>query len=149
MGPIDRPRTVRRSRRRRRGASPAVLLLGLLVGLGAGAPSVGHAEVKVAGSTAAARIVVNHEPIAKVLDAVAGALKLHYRASFVLDEAVSGTYSGTLSEVMSSLLGGYNYIIRHDDEAVEIVVLGRRGERPVAGPSRPAAPAKSIAAQWR
>jgi hypothetical protein len=118
----------------------------LLSLLGAGASTVGHAEVNVSGTVASIRIVTSQESISKILSAVGEGLTVRYRSAVPLDDLVSGTYSGSLSEVVSRLLSGYNYVIKHDAGTVEIVVLGRHGAPVVQTP--PDAQGKSFAEQW-
>jgi hypothetical protein len=43
---------------------------------------------------------------------------------------VSSEYSGSLAYVFSRLLGGYDYVITHDQGTIEIVVSGKHGEAP-------------------
>jgi len=123
----------------------------LLSVLGAGIATVSHAEVNVAGTVAAVRIVASQDSVQKVLSVVTQTFNVRYRTSVPLDQVVTGTYSGSLTAVISRLLDGYNYTIRQDSEAVEIVVLERRGARarPVAVQSYPAVSVQSFAAQWR
>ena len=43
---------------------------------------------------------------------------LRHRSVIPLDDLVSGSYSGSLSEVVSRLLSGYNDVIKHDPGTV-------------------------------
>jgi hypothetical protein len=123
----------------------AALLLGLLATLVATAV---RAEVIVRGTISAVRIRANHDSIAEVLSAMAKDLGVRYSASIPLDQTVSGTYSGSLSEALSSLLDGYDYVIRHDGGAIDIVVVGRRGAHPAAA-SPTVVQAPTFADKWR
>jgi hypothetical protein len=52
--------------------------------------------------------------------------------------------------VISSLLDGYKYVVKNDQDRIEIVVLGKRGGTAIpAPPAPPATPAKGIVSQWR
>jgi hypothetical protein len=124
----------------------AALLLGLLI---AGPSTVGHAEVNVSGTAASIRIVTSQESISVVLSAVAEAFNVRYRSVITLDDRVSGTYSGSLREVVSRLLSGYDYVIKQDGRTVEIVVLGRHGASPLAAQAPAGASGKTFADQWR
>jgi len=123
----------------------AALLLSVL---GACASTLGHAEVIVSGTVASIRIVASREPISGVLSAVAESFKVPYRSVVTLDDRISGTYSGSLRDVVSRLLSGYNYVIKQKDGMVEIVVLGRRGASPAAAQT-PGAQGNTFADQWR
>jgi hypothetical protein len=122
-------------------------LLGLL---GTTVSPPARAEVNVAGTVSAVRIGASDESIARIFSVLAKTFAVQYRTSITLDEIVSGTYSGSLSEAISSLLSsrGYNYVIRHDHGTIEIVVIGKAGAQPVAA-TRAAVPALTFAAQWR
>jgi hypothetical protein len=130
---------------RRLKAAAAVLLLGLS---GALIATVVRAEVIVAGTTSAVRIRASNDSIAEILSVMAKTLGVRYSASIPLNEIVSGTYSGSLSEALSSLLDGYNYVIRHDGGATDIVVVGKRGAHPAAAASAPVQ-APTFASKWR
>ncbi len=78
-----------------------------------------------------------------------------YRATATLDGPVSGTYRGSPQQVLARLLDGYNYVVKKEAGPLEVLVLGRRGDRAIAAP-RPQAPpaanaagATSLARQWR
>ena len=113
-----------------------------------GLPFPAHAEVKVAGTPAAARVVADHDGIADVLAAMAAAFDVKYRTSAQLDGVLSGTYAGSLSAVIARVLDGYSYVIRREGGTIEIVVLGRRGAASIAVQPPPAS-VNTFAAQWR
>ncbi len=77
--------------------------------------------------------------IADVLAALNAAFAMSYRSSIALDEEINGTYAGSLRRVISRVLDGYNYVIKQDDAKLDVIILGRRGERavPVAMPVDP------------
>jgi hypothetical protein len=130
----------------------AALVLSALL---AAATSPAGAQVRVEGSIAALRIEATRVPLADVLAALA-ALNVQYRTAVALQTEISGSYAGPFAQVIARLLDGYNYVLRSDRDAIEVLVIGRRGERavfttmppaPLAAP--PAAPAQGPAAQWR
>jgi hypothetical protein len=124
---------------------PIWLLLGISA---AGAPRIALAEVHVEGTVAAVRVTTDKDAIPDVLSAFETPFNLRHRTSVPLDGNVSSVYSGSLAHVISRLLGGYNYVIAHDQGTMEIVVLGKRGEAPMPV-QKPAPSVKGIAAQWR
>jgi hypothetical protein len=63
-----------------------------------------------------------------------------------LDADAKRAYAGTLHQVISSLLDGYNYIVKVDNGSTEILVLGERGQ--IILPVR-AKPEQDILARWR
>jgi hypothetical protein len=51
--------------------------------------------------------------------------------------------------VISRLLDGYNYFIKMDQETIEIVIFGRRGEVMIPAPATSVPPTKGILSRWR
>ena len=98
--------------------------------------------VRVRGDMAAVRIDARRTTIAGVLSALNAVFDMSYRTSIVLDEEINGTYVGSLRRVISRVLDGYNYVIKQDDAKLDVIILGRRGERavPVAMPVDPFRP---------
>jgi hypothetical protein len=133
---------------RRPQGSIRILTALLLSILGAGVPTAAEAQVRIEGTAAAVRVTTNKDAIPDVLSALGKAFNVRYRTSVPLDGNAGSTYSGSLAQVISRLLDGYNYVIAHDHETIEIVVFGKRGE-PFIPVQKPAAPTKGIAAQWR
>jgi hypothetical protein len=109
-----------------------------------------RAEVHIEGSLAAVRVTTSHDAISAVLSAFSATFKVKYRTEIALDAVAGAAYSGSIREVISSLLDGYNYVVKSDQDGIEIAVLGKRGEAAIpAPPVPPATPTKSIVSQWR
>jgi hypothetical protein len=138
-------RTICQRRSLRRGIH-AALWLGALV---AGVSTASRAEINVEGTATAMRVTTSQDRMSDMLSALGAAFNVRYRTAVGLDDVVSGTYSGSLRQVLSRLLDDYNYVIRTDQDTIDVVVVGRHGERPVAVQPSPASPAKNIASQWR
>ena len=96
--------------------------------------TMARAEVHVEGDPTAVRITTSQDAISDVLSALAAALKVKYRSSIRVDERANEIYSGSLREVVARLLDGYNYVIKKNQDTIEIVVIGRRGEKAIAVP---------------
>jgi hypothetical protein len=120
----------------------------LFAALTTAAPLPAQAEVRVAGTPAAVRVVAERDQVTDVLAAMATAFNLRYRASIPLERAISGTYAGSLKDVLARVLDGYSYVIRHAGEATDIIIFGRSGTEAVASQPPPAA-TKTFASQWR
>ena len=141
-----RERSALRDRLRAGSLAARALLLATLIGAGA---SVAGAEVRVQGDIRAIRIDATQSQVSEVLSALGPALNVRYRASIPLEGAIEGTFTGSLREVLSRVLDGFNYFIKAGRHTIEVVVLGKRGEHaiPAALPQPPAS--KSLAAKWR
>jgi hypothetical protein len=116
---------------------PIWLLLDISV---ARAPTIAQAEVHVEGTAAAVHVTTDKDAIPDVPSAFETPFNLRYHTSVPLDGNVSSVYSGSLAHVISRLLGGYDYVIAHDQGTIDLVVWGTRGkapaplQRPVAAP---------------
>jgi hypothetical protein len=60
-----------------------------------------------------------------------------------------GAIAGSFGQVISRLLDGYDYVIKDDQETIEIVVFGRRGEVPILPPPTKDPPTNGILSRWR
>ena len=106
----------------------------LLAALACTLATIARAEVHVEGDPTAVRVTTSQDAISDVLSALAAALKVKYRSSIRLDARANETYSGSLREVVARLLDGYNYVIKKNQDTIEIVVIGQRGEKAIAVP---------------
>jgi hypothetical protein len=120
-------------RRKPRGQPPSGL-----DDFGHGAASTPGA-IRVRGDAAAIRLDARRTTIADVLAALNTSFDLSYSSWIVLDEEINGTYTGSLKRVIARVLDGYNYVIKQDNATLDVIVLGKRGERavPIAAPADP------------
>jgi hypothetical protein len=122
---------------------PIWLMLGICA---VAAPTIARAEVHIDGTVTAVHVTTDKDAIPDILSAFETPFNLRYRTSVPLNGNVSSEYSGSLAYVISRLLGGYDYVIAHDQGTIEIVVSGKHGEasapvqKPVTAPSPVAAP---------
>jgi hypothetical protein len=141
--------TDRRAIARRAGLRRSRWAAGLLLAFCAcGAPGVSGAAVVVEGTPAAVRVTADQAAISDVLAAVTGNFNAKYRSAIPLDAPAGPAYAGSLAQVISRLLDGYNYVVKRDGQATEIVVFGRRGEVAIPPPARSEPPA-GILSRWR
>ena len=99
----------------------------------------GAGAVRVRGDAAAVHLDASHTTIADALSALNTSFDMSYSSWIVLDEEINGTYTGSLRRVITRVLDGYNYVIKQDNAKLDIIVLGKRGERAisVAAPADP------------
>ena len=121
--------------------------LALAMMVACGTATLARAEVHVEGTAAAVRVTISHAAVADVLSALAATFKIIYRTSVPLDAPTDATYAGSLGQVMSRLLAGYNYVAKTEGGTTEIVILGRRGE--IAIPPPAPKPAPTFMSRWR
>lgn len=105
-----------------------------------GLAAPGHAEVHVEGSPAAVRVSANQDSVADVLTAMTTIFRVKYRSAIPLETRATGTYSGSLSTVLNSLLENYDYVIERRQQAIEISVFRVHGSVPGFQPAAGASP---------
>jgi hypothetical protein len=113
------------------------------------AAETARAEVHLEGTPTALRVTTSQDKIADVLSAFAATFDIQYRTAIPLDATAGVSYSGSFTQVMSRLLDGYNYVIKREQDAIEIVVFGTRGEVAIPPPAAKPAPTKGIVSRWR
>jgi hypothetical protein len=91
-----------------------------------------HADVRVNGDVTAVRVEATTSNVADVLSALESAFHLRVKTSVVLDSSVGGTFTGSLTHVVSRLLEDYNYFIRRQAGEIEVTVVGSKGDRAIA-----------------
>jgi hypothetical protein len=99
-----------------------------------------RAEVRIAGREDAVQVEARDAPVEEVLSGLRASFGLQYRSGTSLDRRVSGTYEGSLQRVVRRLLEGYDFVLKSEDGAVEVVVVGagKPGEARPAPASTPA-----------
>jgi hypothetical protein len=121
-------------------------LFGAMTALAGGLATSAFAEVHIEGNLSALRLSTSGDPLSDVLSAFSARFPVKYRTAVPLDAEIKGAYSGSLPQVVSRLLDGYNYVIKNDQELTEIIVFGSKGEVSVS-PKTP--PAKGALSRWR
>jgi hypothetical protein len=87
--------------------------------------TIAHAEVTVEGDALAVRIEVREASVDEVLAALVRAFDLRIRSAATLDRRTSGTYRGSLDSVISQVLNGYDYVVKHAPGSMSVVVVGK------------------------
>jgi hypothetical protein len=70
--------------------------------------------------------------IAAILSALSGAYKISYRSAIPLTETRSGRYAGRVQSVIADVLYGYDYVIRHENSNIDIIVFDKSGGQPIS-----------------
>lgn len=89
------------------------------------------AEVSVRGTLEAAHVETQKASIEEVLRALSDTYGFSYVSHIPLSEEVNGTYDGPLSRVLLLLLSGRNYVLKHQEKGLRLVIISR------AGPEKP------------
>lgn len=90
------------------------------------APAATFAAPQVSGSSQAVSINAQNSSIKDVLFALRQKFNLKFRSSANIDKQLTGTYQGSLLRVVTRLLEGYNFIIRSNQDRLEVTVLGTK-----------------------
>jgi hypothetical protein len=96
-----------------------------------------RAETNITGSPDALRVEAHDT----ALQAVLQALGVRIRSAADLNRSIEGTFKGSLREVITRLLDGYDFFIHKSGDNIEVVIVGSSGAAAVAAvPVVPAAP---------
>jgi hypothetical protein len=106
----------------------------------ANAPTPGLAGIQVRGSPEAVTIEARHTSVEDVLAALSRAFDMDYESSIDLDKPLYGTYVGPLSQVLTRILQGYNFVLKTDNRRIVVTVAGTPNSL-VANPSPSGLPA--------
>ena len=83
------------------------------------------------------QVRVENDTVGHVLEALGRNGNLHNRSATPLNKVIDGSFSGSLGQVLFRILDGYDFVIRHDPESVEVFVFGESGAAPIALPVPP------------
>jgi hypothetical protein len=98
-----------------------------LVCLSAFSATRSDAAVIVEGDRDQVQISVDHDTVGQVLHALGQKGKLQYRSAAPLRKVIRGRFSGSLGQVLSRILAGFDFVVHYDPEGVEIFVYGESG----------------------
>src|SRR5262249_39371761 len=93
-------------------------------------PSAAGAEMRIEGHAKSMTVEATDAPLEEVLAGLSAALNVRIRTSKSLNTLVSGTYRGSLQEVVGRLLAGQDYVIKYAADAVEVTILGPSNRGP-------------------
>jgi hypothetical protein len=79
----------------------------------------------VQGGPAAVRLEVHQTSIATVLTALSTVYKITCRNSIALNQTRDGTFAGTLREVISRVLNGYNFVITQNNAHLDVIIVDK------------------------
>ena len=88
------------------------------------------AEVRVDGGRDEMQVRVENDTVGHVLEALGHTVSLHCRSAAPLNKVIGGSFSGSLEQVLSRVLAGYDFVVRYNLRAVEILVVEKAARRP-------------------
>ncbi len=93
-----------------------------------------NAEVLVDGGRDEMQVRVENDTVGHVLEALGQNVSLRYRSAAPVDRVIGGRFSGSLAQVLSRVLAGYDFVVRYDLQGVEIFVVRENGAAPTPPP---------------
>jgi hypothetical protein len=142
--------------------TPRVLMSSILLAILWQALSIGaRAEVLVTGEPDAVQVDAKEASVEELLSALRKAYGLQYWSSANLSRSVSGTYAGSLQQVVSRVLSlqGYYFIAETSEHGTIVAVYDKSAapgsnvnlvmSRPASPPPKPAPPSPMAAAAQR
>lgn len=107
------------------------------------------AEIVVDSGRDEMRVSVENDTVGHVLEALSEKGILHYRSTKPLNKLIGGSFSGSLGQVLSRILVGFDFVVGYKPQGVEIVVYGESGAKPIPSPpiEAPRAQAASTVAE--
>jgi hypothetical protein len=88
------------------------------------APTPVLAEIQVSGSADAITIEARDTPIEDILATLSRTFGMDYQSSVELDKRLYGTYVGPLSQVVTRILQGYNFVLKNNNGNISVTVVG-------------------------
>src|SRR5262249_14815932 len=93
---------------------------------------VAHADVSVQGTPEVVHVEATNATVEEVLRALRDAYGLNYRSDIPLGRQVSGTYQGSLPNVLTRLLEGNAFVLTRSQNTVQVVITSA-GAKPIPG----------------
>ena len=113
------------------------------------------AEVSVTGEPNAVKIEAREASVEELFAALSKTCDVHYRVSTGLKRPISGSFAGSLLQVLVRVLQGYDFSIETSTNGVSITVYGSSSSpdkhfdlaKGISGPSSPSPPQPMLSAK--
>jgi len=105
----------------------AIAVAAIALGLGVACALTGGpamADTQVHGKPQAVGLTAQNATVEEILVALSNEFDVQFRSSADLDKRLTGSYEGTLQQVVSHILRGYDFVVKSGDSGVEITLLG-------------------------
>jgi hypothetical protein len=95
-----------------------------------------RADVEVRGTSALVHVVAHNAKVSEVLRALTETLEsFRCKETSNLDDVISGSYKGSVVDVLGRILRGHDYIITTQGTAIDILVVGKSAGAPAIVPA--------------
>jgi hypothetical protein len=102
-------------------SATAAIALGFALAM---SPTLALAETQISGKPDAVSVKAQDASVEEILVALANAFDVQFRSSADLEKRLTGTYKGSLQQVVSRILAGYTFFVKSDETGLEITLLG-------------------------
>jgi hypothetical protein len=102
-------------------SATAAIALGFALAMN---PTLALAETQISGKSDAVSVKAQDASVEEILVALANAFDVQFRSSADLEKRLTGTYKGSLQQVVSRILAGYTFFVKSDETGLEITLLG-------------------------
>jgi hypothetical protein len=102
-------------------SATAVIALGFALPMD---PTSALAEAQVTGKPDAVSVSAQNASIEEILVALANAFDVQFRSSVDLEKRLTGTYRGSLQQVVTRVLTGYDFFVKSGEKGLEITLIG-------------------------
>lgn len=126
-GPLTKTCSHRPRARPPKPGARVLILSGFLAVLIHALSSPVHAEARVAGEPDAVELEADEASVEEALQALSESFDLHYRTSADLHSSISGSYTGSLRQVVARLLRNYNFTMETSPSGIIVAVYGSSG----------------------
>jgi hypothetical protein len=99
-------------------------------------------EVRMQGDANALHLYLRDATVEEALTALSAEFNVRCRTPAILDRRLTGTYGGSLRQVISRLLDGYDFVTKISRDRVELFVYGTSTPALSVNVRAPAAPAR-------
>jgi hypothetical protein len=100
---------------------PVAIAFGVALAI---APTLALAETQVRGTPSALSVEAQNASVEEILVALSNAFDVEFRSSADLEKRITGTYRGSLQQVVMHILGGYDFFVKSGENGLEITLLG-------------------------
>jgi hypothetical protein len=102
-------------------SATAMIALGFALAMD---PMLALADAQVSGKPDAVSVKAQDASVEEILVALANGFDVQFRSSADLEKRITGTYQGSLQQVVTRVLSGYDFFVKSGEKGLEITLLG-------------------------